>query len=149
MQSLPLLGWREAVNLPEFGLSAITAKIDTGARTSALHATHVELVERDGLQLVRFRIDLGHGHETALCETRQVTRKRITSSNGLAEDRLVITTRLELGGMSFAAQFSLTDRSSMIHPVLIGRIALRRRFVVDPARSFLLSNAPASEPPSR
>ncbi len=62
--SLPVLGWRETIGLPEFGLPAIPAKIDTGARTSALHATNIELVEDGGISLVRFRIDLGHGDET-------------------------------------------------------------------------------------
>lgn len=140
MSSLPVLGWREAITLPEFGQRALAAKIDTGARTSALHATHIEMEERAGHVLVRFRIDLGHGHETAVCETRAVSRRRITSSNGQAEERLVVTTRLELGGVAFDAEFGLTDRSDMIHPVLIGRTALRGRFLVDPARTYLLSD---------
>ncbi|KPL67840.1 hypothetical protein SZ64_06765 [Erythrobacter sp. SG61-1L] len=143
MTSIPVLGWREAVGLPEFGLSGIQAKIDTGARTSALHATHVELIERDGVQHVRFRIDLGHGHETAVCEASHVSRRKITSSNGLSEERIVVTTRLSLGGELFDAEFSLTDRSDMIHPVLIGRTALRKRFLVDPSRTFLRSERSA------
>ncbi|WP_336977741.1 ATP-dependent zinc protease [Altererythrobacter fulvus] len=143
MTSIPVLGWREAVGLPEFGLSGIPAKIDTGARTSALHATHIEMVEREGVAHARFRIDLGHGHETALCEACHVSRRKITSSNGLSEERLVVTTRLELGGELFDAEFSLTDRSDMVHPVLIGRTALRKRFLVDPARTFLKSQRSA------
>ncbi len=143
MTSIPVLGWREAVGLPEFGLSGIPAKIDTGARTSALHATHIEMVEREGVAHARFRIDLGHGHETALCEACHVSRRKITSSNGLSEERLVVTTRLELGGQLFDAEFSLTDRSDMVHPVLIGRTALRKRFLVDPARTFLKSQRSA------
>ncbi|HTN15259.1 MAG TPA: RimK/LysX family protein [Sphingomonadaceae bacterium] len=144
MTSLPVLGWREAVGLPEFGLPSIPAKIDTGARTSALHATHIQLVEQPGGALARFHIDLGHGHETALCEARHVSRRRITSSNGQSEERLVVTTRLLLGGVLFDAEFSLTDRSDMLHPVLIGRTALRRRFLVDPSRTFLMSERTAA-----
>lgn len=139
MPSIPVLGWREAVAFPEFGLSGIAAKIDTGARTSALHATHIELAERDGVTVARFNIDLGHGSETALCETRAVSYRRIVSSNGQGEQRLIVTTRIELGGQAFDAEFSLTDRSDMIHPVLIGRTALQKRFLVDPARTYLLS----------
>lgn len=139
MKSLPVLGWRETIGLPEFGLAAIPAKIDTGARTSALHATHIELSERNGVGLVRFRIDLGHGDETAICEAHHVEQRKITSSNGLAEERLVVTTRLDLGGESFEAEFSLTDRSDMANPVLVGRTALARRFMVDPARTYLRS----------
>lgn len=134
-----VLGWREAIELPEFGLAGVAAKIDTGARTSALHATHIELSERDGLALVRFRIDLGHGNETAVCETLAVSRRRITSSNGHGEERLIVTTKIGLGGIVFEAEFSLTDRSDMIHPVLVGRTALQKRFLVDPARTYLLS----------
>ena len=139
MRSYPVLGWRETIALPEFGLAAIPAKIDTGARTSALHATHIELVEQGGIALVRFRIDLGHGDETPVCEAHHVSRRRITSSNGQAEERLVVTTTLELGGERFEAEFGLTDRSDMIHPVLIGRKALARRFLVDASRTYLRS----------
>lgn len=147
MANLPVLGWREAIGLPEFGLGPISAKIDTGARTSALHATHIELIEQDGIPLVRFRIDLGHGHETAACETHAVSRRKITSSNGHSQERLVIATKLALGGLLFSAEFSLTDRSDMLHPVLIGRTALEQRFLVDPARTYLLSReAPQAIP---
>jgi hypothetical protein len=139
MANLPVIGWRETIDLPQFGLGPIPAKIDTGARTSALHATNIELIERDGNPLVRFRIDLGHGHETTTCETHAVSRRRITSSNGHSEERLVVETKLALGGLLFSAEFSLTDRSDMLHPVLVGRTALGRRFLVDPARTYLLS----------
>jgi len=139
MRSLPVLGWRESIGLPEFGLPAIPAKIDTGARTSALHATHIELIENDGLSLVRFRIDLGHGDETPVCEAHHVSKRRITSSNGQGEERLIVTTRLELAGQLFDAEFSLTDRSDMMNPVLIGRTALAKRFLVDPSRTYLRS----------
>lgn len=143
MDSLPVLGWRETIALPEFGLPAIPAKIDTGARTSALHATHIELVETGGVALVRFRIDLGHGDETPVCEAHHVSRRRITSSNGLSEERLVVTTRLELAGETFDAEFSLTDRSDMMNPVLVGRTALAKRFLVDPSRTYLRSETNA------
>ena len=140
MGSLPVLGWREMIFLPEFGLPGISAKIDTGARTSALHATQIELVERNGISLVRFRIDLGAGDHSAVCEAHHDSQRTIISSNGQAEERLVITARLELGGEVFDAEFSLTDRSDMVHPVLIGRTALAKRFLVDPARTYLRSD---------
>ena len=139
MRSLPVLGWRESIGLPEFGLPAIPAKIDTGARTSALHATHIELIENDGFSLVRFRIDLGHGDATPVCEAHHVSKRRITSSNGQGEERLIVTTRLELAGQIFDAEFSLTDRSDMMNPVLVGRTALAKRFLVDPSRTYLRS----------
>jgi hypothetical protein len=104
-----------------------------------LHATHIELIENDGLSLVRFRIDLGHGDETPVCEAHHVSKRRITSSNGQGEERLIVTTRLELAGQIFDAEFSLTDRSDMMNPVLIGRTALAKRFLVDPSRTYLRS----------
>jgi len=138
MASLTVLGWRESVDLPAFALTGIEAKMDTGARTSALHATHIEPFERNGVPSVRFRIDLGDGHETATCEAHGVSRRRITSSNGQSENRLIIVTRLELGGVQFDAEFSLTDRTDMTYPVLIGRTALMGRFLVDAAQTHLL-----------
>ncbi|AKH41294.1 hypothetical protein FHS61_001821 [Altererythrobacter atlanticus] len=135
-----LLGWREHVGLPELGLSGIQAKIDTGARTSSLHAVNIELFERDGADWARFRIDLGGGHATSTCEIRSVARRTITSSNGLGEKRLIVKTRLQIGDQNFRAEFSLADRSDMVFPILIGRSALRNRFVVDPAHSYLQSD---------
>ena len=85
MHSLPVLGWRETIALPEFGLPAIPAKIDTGARTSALHATHIELVESGGVALVRFRIALGDGDETPVCNDSGATAiPRVTRSVTIA-----------------------------------------------------------------
>ncbi len=143
--SLPVLGWRETIALPDFELGGIPAKIDTGARTSALHATEIELVEQTEGWLARFHIDLGHGHETALCEAPGVARRTITSSNGQAEERLIVKARLQLGGETFRTEFSLTDRSDMAFPVLVGRMALRRRFLVDPSRSYLQSARPIAQ----
>ena len=137
-----ILGWRETIGLPEFGLSGIPAKIDTGARTSSLHATHIQFFDRDGVECARFRIDLGHGHETTLCEAFGVARRTITSSNGQSEDRLIVKTRLQIGETRFRTEFSLTDRSDMVYPALIGRMALRGRFVVDPLHSYLQTSAP-------
>ncbi|HSM52686.1 MAG TPA: RimK/LysX family protein [Erythrobacter sp.] len=135
-----LVGWREMVGLPDLASVRIPAKIDTGARTSSLHATDIERFDRDGQRWVRFLLDLGQGrNEAVTCEVPRADRRIITSSNGEAQDRFIIRTRLVLGEYAFRAEFSLADRSDMKFPILIGRTALKGRFLVDPGRSYLQS----------
>ncbi|MCP9222987.1 RimK/LysX family protein [Erythrobacter sp. LQ02-29] len=134
---LPIIGWREVIALPELGLSAIPAKIDTGARTSSLHATVLEDYERDGQHLVRFAVDYHEQKVRQVCEAVQVGWRGITSSNGETQRRLVVKTLMEVGEYTFRAEISLADRSDMKFPMLIGRSALRRRFAVDSGHSWL------------
>ena len=136
-----LVGWRELVGLPDLVDVRIPAKIDTGARTSSLHATEVERFDRDGQRWVRFLLDLGEGRsEPVTCEVPRADRRTITSSNGESQDRFIIKTRLQIGRHIYRAEFSLADRSDMQFPILIGRTALRSRFVVDSGRSWLQSS---------
>ena len=133
------MGWRELVDLPGIGLSGIPAKIDTGARTSSLHARVLEQFERDGKPYVRFAVDWDDfAHEG---EAVRVDWRGITSSIGETQRRFVIKTPLRIGSVEFRAELSLADRSDMKFPMLIGRTALRRRFVVDSGRSWLQSPA--------
>ncbi len=134
-----MVGWREVVGLPDLGIGYISAKIDTGARTSSLHAVDIELFERAGEEWARFFIDLGAGHRSLSCEAPRVEHRTITSSNGQSEERLIIKTDIRLGSETFRAEFSLADRSDMLFPVLVGRTALRKRFLVDSGRSYLQS----------
>jgi hypothetical protein len=134
-----IVGWRELVSLPELGLAGIPAKIDTGARTSSLHAHVLEDFVRGGDRFVRFAVDWdGVRHH---CEAIQVDVRGITSSNGDQQTRFVIKTPLKIGSLSFRAEISLADRSQMQFPMLIGRTALRRRMVVDSGHSWLQSPA--------
>jgi hypothetical protein len=137
----PLLqvGWRELVDLPELGLAGIPAKIDTGARTSSLHAHVLDDFVRGGERFVRFAVDWdGVRHH---CEAIHVDVRGITSSNGDQQTRFVIKTPLRIGSLKFRAEISLADRSQMQFPMLIGRTALRRRMVVDSGHSWLQSPA--------
>lgn len=134
---LPIVGWRELVDLPGISLTGIPAKIDTGARTSSLHARVIDDYERDGEHFVRFAVDwddIAHEGEAVKVDTRG-----ITSSNGETQSRFVIKTPLRIGTVQFRAELSLADRSDMKFPMLIGRTALRRRFVVDSGHSWLQS----------
>lgn len=136
---LTVVGWRELVSLPELGLSGIPAKIDTGARTSSLHAHVLDDFTRGGERFVRFAVDW-HG-ERHFCEAVHVDVRGITSSNGDQQKRFVIKTPLRIGNLAFRAEISLADRSQMQFPMLIGRTALRRRMVVDSGHSWLQSPA--------
>ena len=132
-----IVGWRELVSLPGLGLTGIPAKIDTGARTSSLHAHVHEDFLRDGERFVRFAVDWdGVRH---FCEAIHVDVRGITSSNGDQQTRFVIKTPLRIGNLTFRAEISLADRSQMQFPMLIGRTALRRRMVVDSGHSWLQS----------
>lgn len=138
-RALKTIGWRELVDLPELGLRGIPAKIDSGARTSALHATILEEFERDGETYVRFAVDFPEQQVRQVCEAVHIDWRGVTSSNGTTQLRRIIKTPLRIGGLRFRAEISLTDRSDMRFPMLIGRSSLRRRFVVDSGHSWLQS----------
>ncbi len=133
-----VVGWRELVSLPELGLAGIPAKIDTGARTSSLHAHVLDDFQRDGERFVRFAVDWGGVRHH--CEAVHVDLRGITSSNGESQERFVIKTPLSIGSLIFRAEISLADRSQMQFPMLIGRTALRRRMMVDSGHSWLQSS---------
>ncbi len=134
------LGWREWVSLPELGIDAVKAKVDTGARSSSLHAEEIELVERNDRRYVRFRL----GDRGKLCppgigtvEFPLLEYRWITSSNGKRQRRPIIRTEISLSGSTWKIDLSLTPRATMGFPMLLGREAIRGRFVVEPGKSFL------------
>lgn len=138
-QSPPLLiGWREAVALPELGIARLTAKIDTGARTSALHATRIRPFDRDGARWVRFHVPHAGLARAVTCEAPLIDRREIKNTSGIPQERLVIETLLVLGGRKWRIEVSLADRGAMTNPLILGRTAIRRRrILVDAGRSFL------------
>lgn len=135
---LGVVGWREWVELPDLAPSRVKAKIDTGARTSALHAHGLELVaENDGV-LARFEIlpNQGSKDESTVVEAEVLEERLVRSSNGSDELRPVIQTNLVLGDHTWKIEVTLSDRELMGFRMLVGRSALRNRFVVDPNRSY-------------
>jgi hypothetical protein len=133
MFALPLVGWKEAVSFPKLKLGPVVAKIDTGARTSALHADVIEVKGRR----VRFVID-GKKYAAPLTGFR-----RVKSSNGFSEMRPVIRATIQLGAKAFKTEMSLTDRTDMDVPMLLGRNTITGLFVVNPGKTFLLTKRPA------
>lgn len=132
-KSLPLIGWKEHVVLPELGRGQLEAKIDTGARSAALHARFIAYVGRR----VHFTLDV-NGHKKN-CVAPLADLKRIKSSNGMSELRPVIETTVKMGIHEFTVMVTLTDRTDMGVPMLLGREAIKGRFLVNAARSFMLS----------
>jgi hypothetical protein len=138
-----VVGWREWVALPKLGIAAIKPKIDTGARSSSLHAFNVETFERGGATWVRFDVHpLQRDDKTIVrAEARVLEFRHIRSSSGHQSLRPVIRTDLALGGRRWAVELTLAARDEMGFRMLLGREAMRGRFVVDPARSFLVGKA--------
>jgi hypothetical protein len=135
----PIIGWREYVALPELAVPAIKAKIDTGARSSSLHAFDIERFRIDGIEMVRFTVHPRQRRRasTAPVEMQLLTEKLVRNPGGREEVRPVIRTMVVWNGTSFEADLNLTRRDEMGFRMLLGRQAIRRRFLVDPGRSFL------------
>lgn len=146
----PTLGWREWVSLPALGVPALKAKVDTGARSSALHAWDLEEFQRDGIRWVRFTVHPWQGDVSAAftAECPLLGERSVRSSHGHLEVRPVIRTSVFVGAHPLSIELTLTNRDSMGFRMLLGRSAMRRRFVVDPGRSFV-QGRPSSEPLQR
>jgi hypothetical protein len=130
---LPLIGWREDVALPFLGDGTLIAKIDTGARSAALHAEELSLKGKTAY----FTVELSGRKQRV--KLPLVGVKRIKSSSGHSEKRAVVETEIIIGGHRLRAELTLTDRTDMGVPMLLGRTAIKGRFIVNPARSFILS----------
>ena len=137
-------GWREWVGLPAFGVEHVKAKLDTGARSSALHAFDVDEHVVDGVERVRFAI---HPWQRSTADAARVDvpvhdRRVVRSSNGTEQERIVILAELRLMGRTIATEMTLTRRDEMGFRMLVGREALRQGFLVDASRSYLGGRPP-------
>lgn len=134
-----VIGWREWVQLPELGVFETKAKVDTGADTSSLHAFNVERFERDGVDYVRFEVHPKRRSRkpTIQCEAPLATEKKVKNPGGRSELRPVIRTKIVVAGVELDALVNLTSRDEMGFRMLLGRRALRTKFIIDPGRSYL------------
>lgn len=141
---LAQLGWREWVSLPQLGISALKCKVDTGARSSALHAFSVEEFYQEDVLWVRFGIHPRQRNEEDViwCEAPVTDVRQVTDSGGHSTDRYFITTELTLGAQTFPIHMSLTNRDTMLFRMLLGREAMNGRFVVNPAASYCQGKKP-------
>ena len=137
-QSTFIVGYEEWAGLPLLGLPSLKAKVDTGARTSALHARLIEPFDDNGQRFVRFSVQPvpRRPQIEIACQAPLIDRRRVTSSNGEAELRYVIVTDLEIGDQSWPIEITLTNRASMSYRMLIGRQAFQPAMLVDPKASF-------------
>lgn len=138
------IGWREWIRIPALGIEQIKVKIDTGARTSALHALDIQRFEHDGVKMVRFRLHPLQRSKQEVLEAQApvLDEREVRSSNGQVQMRIVIRVMMVLGGDSWPIDVTLTNRDMMGFRMLLGREALRGRYLVDAGRSYL-----GGEPP--
>ncbi|MCG3730590.1 ATP-dependent zinc protease family protein [Vibrio cincinnatiensis] len=140
MNKKMIVGWRETLSLPGLGIEKIKAKIDTGARTSCLHAFKVESFNKDNEPWVRFWIHpLQHNAEKiTVCEAKVVDERIVRDSGGHEESRYVIESNICLGRQTWPIEITLTNRENMAFRMLLGRTAMHHRIMVDPTQSFLI-----------
>ena len=135
---LPVIGWREWVGLPDFGIKQIKVKVDTGARSSSLHVSHLKEFERDGETWVRFKVHpvQRKSDKTVSVEAKVLEFRSVRSSSGKAAMRPVVVTHVALLGITWPVELTLASRDEMGFRMLLGREAFRRRFLVDAGRSY-------------
>lgn len=133
-----VIGWREWVSLPDLAIRHVKAKIDTGARSSSLHAFNIEAFTRDGISMVHFEVHPNQRSELPViaCEAPIHDVRRVRSSSGIATKRFVILTKVHWLDATWEVDLTLADRSLMGFRMLIGREAVRGRVLVDPSQSY-------------
>jgi len=134
-----VIGWLEHVSLPSFELNQIKAKIDTGAKTSALHAEDIEYITINNKQFVDFSVMQDDGKKRNV-RVLFVGERRIKSSTGQVTVRPLVNVIIKMGSQEFDIELTLINRSQMKFKMIIGRDALHHRFIVDPAESYLLKD---------
>lgn len=138
-RSLPVLGWREWLALPALGIERVKAKVDTGARSSSLHAYDIHRFRRGGVSMIRFKVHPVQKDDRTVVEAEAelLDQRKVRSSNGVQAIRPVISTEVAVGRERWPIELTLVRRDLMGFRMLLGREAVRKRFLVDPGRSFL------------
>lgn len=132
------IGWCELIQIPSLGLEDIHAKIDTGARTSSIHATRIKIFERDGKDWVEFWFREKAGQSPVRKEAEILEQRKVKSSNGEQQNRYVIKVILSMGKHQWTDEMTLANRGSMAFPILMGRRSLRKGFLVNSSKRWTL-----------
>nr|WP_247869289.1 RimK/LysX family protein [Ahrensia sp. R2A130] len=142
-----IIGWQEHIALPDFDIDTIKAKIDTGARTSALHAVDLKQEDVDGVPHISFHIPRSGVPRTHRDRAPLVDKRDIKNTSGVVESRYVIETLLLIGKRKWRIEVSLADREEMVFDIILGRTAIRRhKLMVAPGKSFLIGQPVARRP---
>lgn len=146
-QKKKIAGWREWVSLPDLNIKRIKAKIDTGARTSALHASKITPFTKDGAAYVKFVVHplQRKSRPSTTCTALVIDHRHVRDSGGRSEERYVVRTMLAIGQSQWPVELTLTNRDQLGFRMLIGRQAVRRRYLVDPSRSFVTKLKPQAD----
>ncbi len=139
LEELITVGWIELISLPQLKIPAMKVKIDTGARTSALHVTDLERFVKQGEEFARFQVHPMRRHQqhTVVCEAPIIGDKNVKNSGGQVQVRPVVVTDLTVGGQTWSIQVTLTNRKDMRFKMLLGREAMRQKILVDPGVKYL------------
>ncbi len=137
-KKLKVIGWREWLSLPDLGVKKIKVKVDTGARTSSLHAFDIETYKRDGKEYIKFKVHpfQRDSEKIVNCRARIREYRKVKSSNGISELRPVILTKIQLLEEEWPVEITLTNRAEMGFRMLLGRASIRDKFLVDTGKSF-------------
>lgn len=133
-----IIGWREWIRFPDFDNVAIKAKIDTGAQTSAIHAWNIKTFSENGEDIAQFDLHPLQDDKKTIIRAKApiVDCRNIKSSNGQTEERIVISTQIEIAGRTWPVELTLSRRDEMGYRMLLGRTAMKNQLIVDPSKSF-------------
>lgn len=142
MTNKMVVGWRETLSLPSLGIDTINAKVDTGARTSSLHAFKYEEFRKNNTAWLRFWLHPLQDNTDFIqtCEAEIVDRRAVKNSGGIPETRYVIKADMTLGGQTWPIEITIANRDNMAYRMLLGRTAMHGRIIVDPELSFLIAS---------
>jgi ribosomal protein S6--L-glutamate ligase len=142
-----IIGWQELISLPDINIPAIRAKIDTGAKTSSLHAENIQYFKEEGKDYVSFRVHPIQKNRKIIvkCQALLIDKRNVKSSNGIEENRPLIKTKIKIGNHLFQIDLNLTKRDSMGFRMLLGRDAMKNRIIIDPQYKYLSGNLLSSE----
>ncbi|MDT7828625.1 RimK/LysX family protein [Pricia sp. S334] len=140
LNDLKIIGADEWCAFKRLGIPAIRARVDSGAKTSSIHATNIEIFDKNGVEWVRFEVDPIQDNPDIIvkCEAKLLRSKKVKSSMGTSEERLMIRTPLTLGKNTFSVKLTLASRDTMNYRMLLGREALNGRYLIDPSQHCLL-----------